>query len=452
MWRETLREYLFPGAAESEPEFRDEIRRVSRLSLRVIGTAQIAVALFMLLARVLVSPDPYSSQFRIAQAIWIIALGFCCLLLARMKAVQAWSRSVALTMSLAVIAVLIWYSLRMVIFSPTADDLIPGQITLVMLVVVASVPAQPWQTLAFGSATGAIYIAAAELTEKIYHAGTGPNSITISFVVLLTLLSTALSALMYVQRMDNYRSSQSSRQAEARTLLAENAASLGRLAAAISHELNSPLGALISSVDTLLLVAARQATSDKPEEQQRLVRLQGDLRKSIRDSVQRLQQMVTRVQRFTNLDHAEVQVININELVADVTAMLGSEISAKAKLETDLQPLEPIVCRPQQISAVLSSLLHNALNSLNGDGEVCIRTKQLSDGVEVGIRDNGQGMCEEDLRSIFDPGFKVRGGKVRATNWSLFSSRQIVRQHGGDIRISSRVGEGTEVVVTLPKE
>jgi len=52
---------------------------------------------------------------------------------------------------------------------------------------------------------------------------------------------------------------------------------------------------------------------------------------------------------------------------------------------------------------------------------------------------------------VFDPGFKVAGNRVRTGNWSLFSSRQIVREHGGDIHIQSVEGQGTTVSVMLPR-
>jgi len=55
------------------------------------------------------------------------------------------------------------------------------------------------------------------------------------------------------------------------------------------------------------------------------------------------------------------------------------------------------------------------------------------------------------LGAIFDPGFKVAGNRVLTGNWSLFSSRQIVREHGGDIHIHSAEGQGTTVSVTLPR-
>ncbi|MGH9627729.1 MAG: sensor histidine kinase, partial [Bryobacteraceae bacterium] len=206
-----------------------------------------------------------------------------------------------------------------------------------------------------------------------------------------------------------------------------------------------------SGVDTLLLLAGRQATSP-PEEQQRLVLLQADLRKSIKASTDRLKEIVARMQRFTNLDKAEIQAANLNEIVRDVASLLESRFKGKATLEMDLQPVPQLVCRPQQLSAVFSNLLGNAIEALNGNGRVVVSTRRRESMVEVSIQDNGRGVEQKDLDTIFDPGFKVTGGRVSTGNWSMFSSRQIVREHGGDINVASKPGEGTCVRVMLPTE
>jgi signal transduction histidine kinase len=70
--------------------------------------------------------------------------------------------------------------------------------------------------------------------------------------------------------------------------------------------------------------------------------------------------------------------------------------------------------------------------------------------VEVSFADNGRGLNPHEIETIFDPGFKVSHGRVGTGNWSMFSSRQIVREHGGDIRIESERGKGTCVRVVLP--
>jgi signal transduction histidine kinase len=226
---------------------------------------------------------------------------------------------------------------------------------------------------------------------------------------------------------------------------------MGRLAAALSHELNSPLGVLRSAVDTLLLLGARQATSP-PEAQGALVVLQADLRRSISESAARLQQMVARLQRFTNLDKAEVLSADINAMIEDVIALLEPGVQERVTLELDLQPTGPLICRPQQLSAVLSSLLQNAVEAIsNGHGRVRITTREIDSQLELQIHDNGRGLRPEELANIFDPGFKIAGGRVGTGNWSLFSARQIVREHGGEISIESAQGQGTLVRVRLPR-
>ncbi len=233
--------------------------------------------------------------------------------------------------------------------------------------------------------------------------------------------------------------------------MTESAASLSRLAAAVSHEMNTPLGALLSGIDTMMLLTSRQVTS-KPEEQPRLVRLQADVRTSIKESAQRLKELVARMQRFTYLDQAEVQPADVNAVIKDVAALVAPELKETTRLEMRLEPIAPVVCHPQQISIVFSSLITNALTALNGSGRILVTSRQNLDEVEIAIEDDGKGISQEERENIFDPGFRVSGGRVATGNWSMFNSRQIVREHGGDIRIASSEGQGTRVTVTLPVE
>ncbi|HUS08207.1 MAG TPA: ATP-binding protein [Bryobacteraceae bacterium] len=456
MWQERIARHIHAGAAERDEEFRHEIQRLSHIGLQVVGGVQIGVAAFMLLARFLVAPDPLTFRLRLSEGLLVIATGAACLLLSHIRIFYRYSRLLAALAGVFVTGVLIWYSLRLSAFDASADDFIPGQITLVMLVGVAAVPLRPTDTLLFGFLTESIYVMLSLLAQRLNIVHTGLDAIYVLFVCMLTLLATGLTAVVYWQRQSNYQAhlntvsaAEDLRKAEARNLLTQNAASVGRLAAALSHELNSPIGALVSGVDTLLLLAARQATSS-PSEHQRLVILQAELRKSVKESTDRLKAIIQRMQRFTNLDKAEIQEANLNDLLTDVTALMEPEYKGRAKVELDLQPVKPLVCRPQQLSAVFSNLLGNAVQALNGDGRVRVATRQADSQIEVSIEDNGRGVDQAELATIFDPGFKVSHGRVSTGNWSMFSSQQIVREHGGDIRIQSAPGEGTRIHVVLP--
>jgi signal transduction histidine kinase len=443
-----FRERLFPGEVEREPRFRHEVLRLGHSGLRVLGGIEVAVPVFMHFARWIVLPGGLFEPSRLLHTGALVTVGAVTILVARLKWSRPHGRRLAAVSALLAASVLIGSSL--LTGSRGVEDYIPAGLTLVMLSTVAAVPLQPPQTLALGVSIELLYLISSALLAP---AMTAEHHV---FIMMLTALSTVLSATLYVQRISNYRAQQETvrsteilANAQTRALLSESAVSVGKLAAALTHEINSPLGALKSSLDTLLALAARQATAP-PSEQPRLVRLQADLRRSVEDAANRIRKAVAPLQRFIDLDKDELQPANINELLSDVAILFERQIQGSVKLEFDLQPLPTLTCRPQQLTAVFSSLLSNALKAVNGDGAVVMATRRKNSEIEVTIRDSGRGMSSTELETIFDPGFKVLEGRVSTGNWSLFSSRQIIFEHGGEIRIDSAQGKGTTVSVTLP--
>lgn len=458
MWAERVSRYLLPGKAENDRAFHDDMLRLSGLGLLVVAGVQVSVSLFMLIARLVIAPDPATTNLHVYQGVLTIVIGLVTLACFKAPFLKRRFRVVAVISGLLTAATLMWFSILQTIYEPTADDFIPGQITLVLLVGVAAIPLRPTDTLIFGLLCETLYVLLAEAGQQYYSVGSGIDSIHVLFIFMLTLLATGLSAVLYEQRRSSWMAHQESlraaeelRQMETRNLLAQNAASVGRLAAALSHELNNPIGALVSGVDTLLLLAGRQATAAAAE-QPRLVRLQADLRRSIKTSTDRLKELITKMQRFTNLDRAEVQMANINEILGDVMALLDTREGAPP-ITTDFgEDIPEMVCRPQQLSAVFANLINNAVEAIDGsEGKVCVKTRVSEDSsLLVEVCDTGRGLSPDEIKNIFDPGFKASHGRVSAVNWSMFSSRQIVEEHGGTISINSRQGEGTCIRVVLP--
>jgi signal transduction histidine kinase len=242
------------------------------------------------------------------------------------------------------------------------------------------------------------------------------------------------------------RAAEELRKAEIQVLLSETAATMGRFAAALSHELNSPLGALGSTLQTYTALAERKAdlAVQKAEEREAI---EGQLRRTAIECVERLNQIVRRMQRLTNLDRNEIVSVDLTSLLKDVVEMSQSGPAEAAAIEFRFQPVPPVPVRPQQMSAVFSNLIQNAID---GGGHVWVSTNQLDSQVEILVEDDGKGISAGELAGIFDPAFRVKGGRISTGNWSLFSSRQIVREHGGDIEIRSSPGKGTRVRVVLP--
>jgi signal transduction histidine kinase len=451
MWSGHLRPHLLPGAAERDEGFRQEILRIGHSGLPVVAGVEIGVTVFMVAARFVVAPEPATLSLRLLEAAFVLAIGAATIVLSRIQATYPYSRAIGWASCSLTALVLNWFWL---LRRPHDEglDFILVQVTAIMLVAVAAIPLRPMHTLALGVWIGASHM----LLVSWLAPSAGMEPAYPLFVSVLTVLTTGLTAALYAERRAAYglwlqtvRAVDDLRQAQSKILLSEHAASLSRLTAALSHELNSPIGALMSGVDTLLLVAAKQATSP-PAEQDRLVRLHAGLRRSVQESARRLQQIVERMQRFSNLDRAEVQEANLNDLLADVCALAEPRTSGKVALELDLNQIPPLICRPQQLSAVFSSLLNNSIDALNCRGSIVISTRQREAQIEIEIRDDGCGVAPEQLRTIFDPGFRVSEDRVLTGNWSMFSSRQIVREHGGEIRVVSGEGRGTAVTVTLP--
>jgi signal transduction histidine kinase len=458
-----VRDYLRPDA-EADEGFRQEIRRLSHQGLRILGGTEMAIAVFAFIAQMLTdlaSPATAASRQKMVaeraiEAWLIILVGLGTLLFGRTllsrRRPRFWAGLSAFLSTTVLICSSLWLTPRV------TDEYIPLHITVVLLVAVTVLPLRPLDAFRLGASMWLVYVVA--FFAGAYTGLVDVNAWDASHLVLafmLIFLSTGLSAVIYGERSANYRThrghvrmAQDLSSAQARALLSESAVSVGRLAAALTHELNTPLGALKSSVDTMLVVAAKQAATAQPEAQQRLVTMQAELRKSVTSSIDRLQNVIGRLQRFIDLDHSERQPIDLNELLGDVAILFAPTIKDRVKLEFNLRPLPRLSCRPQQLTTVFSCLLSNAINALNGDGRVRISSEKIESMIQVTIEDNGRGMEPADLETIFEPGFKVSGGRMSTGNWSLFSSRQIVFEHGGDIEITSTPGKGTTVNVRLP--
>jgi signal transduction histidine kinase len=195
-------------------------------------------------------------------------------------------------------------------------------------------------------------------------------------------------------------------------------------------------------------VSARQAAS--PEGQQRLLGVQAELRRSLKDSLERLRKTVNRIQRLTNFDEAVTQQANLNDLVNEAVELMKPQSPKGTRFDLDLGPVPDVNCRPQRLIAVLCNLLSNSIQALNGEGRIAISTARRDSLLELRIEDNGCGIPAGQLAHIFDPRFQVADGRVSTGNWSLFTSRQYIKEHGGDIRIQSLEGKGTTVCLTLP--
>lgn len=455
LWERLLRA-LVPSETSSNEGFRQELLRESHAGLKAVGILAIASAAFLEGGWFLFFRDSPTSALRYSAYAIVLAIGVGTLLIARVSWSYPHSRRIAIAAVLLITAVLSVFTLRIAESEPAIQDFLPSQMTLAVLALVAAVPMLPWMVVLHTIAVGALHLGVVAIASRSFARAASVNPQHMLFLAMLGVLATVLSVMLHRQRWRAYSSYHETlkaaaelRRAEARLSIAESASSTTRLAAAVSHEINNPIGALSSSVDTLLLLCARQATAP-PEQGPRLVRLQSDLRRSIQESLTRLQQTASRLARFTNLDQAERRYTRVNDIISDVADLVRPRLKPTDQLILKLQPIPEIPANPQRLSAMFFDLLSNSAAALNGEGRIEVTTQELSSAIQVTITDNGRGIPKERLATIFEPTLEPVTGRVAAANWSMFNARQIARETGGSISISSQPGVGTSVIVMLP--
>lgn len=341
------------------------------------------------------------------------------------------------------------------LFQPLPHEYVMVGLACVILAATALVRFEPKHTIALGIAIVAMYFLSTCAADGWRFPSINAHRDTMyMYVSVLTIFAAAITASNSAHRRQEREAAQNAiRTAEAltgaqlRAQLAETAISIGKLAAALSHEINSPLGVLRSGIETLAMME-----KTPPHNPQEVAEIRATLFRGILESSARIEEVTQRLRRFVNLEDAELKSADLNELLTGVTWMHESKIAERnIRLEMDLErSLPSLTCRPQQLTTAFSSVLANAIQAVNGDGRIGISTRLRETEVEVTIRDNGKGMSAEQAETIFEPQFKVQGQRVSTGNWSLFNARQIVYEHGGTISLDTRPGEGTAVHVILP--
>ncbi len=155
-----------------------------------------------------------------------------------------------------------------------------------------------------------------------------------------------------------------------------------------------------------------------------------------------------------NLDKTRV---DINQLVGNTLERFKFQIaSKKLKVDEQLPGKISLVIDGEKISQVLNNLIDNAIKFSPAGSQIGAATRHVDGWVSIDISDSGPGISKEDQKRIFERFFQVdksrKGGPGRGVGLGLAIARQIVQAHGGDIKVTSRPGEGSTFMVKLPSK
>ncbi len=248
------------------------------------------------------------------------------------------------------------------------------------------------------------------------------------------------------------------REAQLQLVQSEKMAALGRLAAGVAHEVNTPVGAILSSADTIdqatkLLQASVLSDwqSDTPESHQfkRAFSTIGESLRLTRNAGKRISNMTSSLKRFTHLDAAEFQDIDANANLDATLEILQPEMGDRIEIRKDYRADRTIQGHPAELNYVFLQLISNAMEAIEGGGKIEIQTSNDDKSLIVEVRDTGKGISMEMLETIFDVGFNRSGRRVRM-GMGLATSYAIIQQHGGSIEVQSKVNSGSTFRVSLP--
>lgn len=225
-------------------------------------------------------------------------------------------------------------------------------------------------------------------------------------------------------------------EAQEKLVSTEKLASAGRLAGGLAHELNSPLGAILSSAQYI-----KEVLGKKSEDLNDSIEI-------IEEGVYKSQKIISELLRYSNSSKRWVSRMNFAEIIYDSLALFEENMEKELiGIKLEIEPQVFIYGNSLEIMQVINSILSNsreALLELNVDKQISIELYKRDDKAYLEITDNGIGMEKETLERAFEPFFSNHKIKNKL-GLGLSTAYDIVKKHKGDIIMESRIGDGTKL-------
>ncbi|WP_175418890.1 sensor histidine kinase [Aureibaculum algae] len=256
---------------------------------------------------------------------------------------------------------------------------------------------------------------------------------------------------------------------QSQLIQSEKMASLGELTAGIAHEIQNPLNFVnnFSEINVELIDEMQEELkAGNPEE---AIEISNDIKenqKKINHHGKRADSIVKGMLKHSRNTSGEKEPTNINAIADEYLRLAYHGLRAKDKsfnatLNTDFdESIGLINVAGQDMGRVILNLITNALHAISPnskmpektvkDPTIWISTKKVGDQVIIKIKDNGSGIPKEIVDKIFQPFFTTKPSG-QGTGLGLSMSYDIVRSHGGDLKVESQEGEGTTFTISIPK-
>jgi PAS domain S-box-containing protein len=236
------------------------------------------------------------------------------------------------------------------------------------------------------------------------------------------------------------RAEESLRQMQARLAHQEKIAALGQVAAQVAHEVRNPLtGLQLYSMHMKAKLADRMSEAEL------------QLADKIVETINHLSRTVEQIVNFARPLSLERREVDLNRVVGDLLHLLEPQLVA-AHVEPHVE-LSPECTRARldesSLRSALTNLIINGVQAMSGGGRLSVRTLRDGGELRVEIADTGAGMTGEQIGKIFEAFYTT---KAKGLGLGMPYAKKVIEEHGGEIGVESRPGEGTLVTVRLPAE
>jgi len=226
---------------------------------------------------------------------------------------------------------------------------------------------------------------------------------------------------------------------------ANKMASLGRLSAGVAHEINNPLAIINEKAG---LIKDLFNFRDEYKKDPKLMSLVD----SVISSVDRCAEITRRLLNFARRSGTTLQEIHLSTVVRDVLDFMGKEAEYRCiGIDIDVdETLPKIKSDPGRLQEILLNLFTNAFAAMDDGGKLRISALAADhESMEIRVADTGHGIPQSDISRVFEPFFSTKIG-TGGTGLGLSITYGLVQELGGDIQVTSKVGEGTTFILTLP--
>jgi two-component system NtrC family sensor kinase len=242
------------------------------------------------------------------------------------------------------------------------------------------------------------------------------------------------------------------KEAQAQLVQSAKMASLGQLVAGVAHEINNPLAYVMNhqaTVDRALESLAGPVESHLSEAELGKWRKARQRLGEMQEGLERIKDLVLKLRTFSRLDEGELKYVRIEESIESVLTLLQYRLKDRIRINRRYGEPKVVPCYPGPLNQVLMNVLANAIDAIEGKGEITITTGESDSMFFISVADTGKGIPEAVRERIFEP-FYTTKPVGEGTGLGLSISYGIVKRHRGMLEVRSVEGRGTEMIVRIP--